>query len=54
MLEVGIPLSEVERWDLDDIRQMNSALDMKADYEAAADAYQAAEMDKRQQDRRKV
>lgn len=50
---MGIPLSEVEQWDLDDIRQVNAALDMKADYEAAADAYQAAEVDKLKEDRRK-
>lgn len=41
-----MPLTEVEQWDLDDIRHMNAVLDMRRDCEGAADAYQAAQMKK--------
>lgn len=43
---MGQPLSEVEKWDLDDIRYFNSILDMRRDCEAAADAYHAMQMEK--------
>ena len=46
VVDMGMPLSEVEKWDLDDIRYFNSILDMRQDYEAAADAFQAAQMKK--------
>ena len=46
--EMG-PLSEVEKWDLDDIRYFNSILDMRRDCEAAADAYQAMQMEQMRQ-----
>lgn len=46
MLDAHIPLSEVEKMDLDDIRQLNAVLDMRQDYEAAADAYQSEQMAK--------
>lgn len=45
---MGMPLTEVEQWDLDDIRQMNAVLDMRRDCEAAADAYQAAQIKKKE------
>lgn len=44
VVDMGLPLSEVEKWDLDDIRHINSVLDMRRDCEDAADAYQAAQM----------
>lgn len=43
---MGMPLTEVENWDLDDIRHMNAVLDMRRDCEGAADAYQAAQVKK--------
>lgn len=49
VVDMGMPLSEVEKWDLDDIRHMNSVLDMRRDCESAADAYQAMQMQKSQQ-----
>ena len=49
VVDMGMPLSEVEKWDLDDIRHMNSILDMRRDCESAADAYQAMQMQKSQQ-----
>ena len=45
VVDMGQPLSEVEKWDLDDIRYFNSILDMRRDCEAAADAYQAMQME---------
>lgn len=38
-----MPLSEVEEWDLEDIRQLNAILDMRQDCDGAVDAYQAAQ-----------
>lgn len=38
-----MPLSEVEKWDLEDIRQLNAILDMRQDCDGAVDAYQAAQ-----------
>ena len=49
VVDMGVSLSEVEKWDLDDIRHFNSILDMRRDCEAAADAYQAEQMKKSQQ-----
>lgn len=49
VVDMGMPLSEVEKWDLDDIRHMNSVLDMRRDCESAADAYQAMQIQKSQQ-----
>jgi hypothetical protein len=46
---MGVSLSEVEKWDLDDIRHFNSILDMRRDCEAAADAYQAMQMEQMRQ-----
>lgn len=46
VVDMGQPLSEVEKWDLDDIRYFNSILDMRRDCESAADAYQAYQMKK--------
>ena len=46
---MGQPLSEVEKWDLDDIRYFNAILDMRRDCEAAADAYQAMQMEQMRQ-----
>ena len=46
---MGQPLSEVEKWDLDDIRYFNSILDMRRDCEAAADAYRAMQMEQMRQ-----
>lgn len=43
---MGMPLSEVEKWDLDDIRHFTAILDMRRDYDAAADAYQAEQLNK--------
>ena len=51
VVDMGVPLSEVEKWDLDDIRQFNSVLDMRQAYESAVDAYQAEQM-KRPSDKR--
>lgn len=48
---MGLPLSEVERMDLDDIRQLNAVLDMRKDHESAADAWQAAQVKKMKQER---
>ena len=45
VVDMGQPLSEVEKWDLDDIRYFNSILDMRRDCEAAADAYRAMQPD---------
>lgn len=41
---MGQPLTEVEKWDLDDIRRFNSILDMRQDCEAAADAWQSEQI----------
>ena len=41
-----MPLSEVEKWDIEDIMHLNSVLDMRSDYESAADAYEAMETKK--------
>ena len=49
VVDMGQPLSEVEKWDLDDIRYFNSILDMRRDCEAAADAYQAMQMEQMRQ-----
>ena len=49
VVDMGVSLSEVEKWDLDDIRHMNSVQDMRRDCESAADAYQAMQMQKSQQ-----
>ncbi len=49
VVDMGVSLSEVEKWDLDDIRHFNSILDMRQDCESAADAYQAEQMKKSQQ-----
>lgn len=43
VIDLRIPLSEIEKWDLDDIRHVNSILDMRQDCESAADAYQMEE-----------
>lgn len=50
---MGIPLTEVEMWDLDDIRHVNAVLDMRRDCEAAADAYQAMLMKKQTEEARR-
>jgi hypothetical protein len=47
--DLHLPLSEVEKWDLDDIRHINSILNMRQDYEGAADAYQAMQMEQMRQ-----
>jgi hypothetical protein len=44
VVDMGQPLSEVEQWDLEDIRNFNAILDMRRDCEGAADAYQAAQV----------
>lgn len=49
VVDMGQPLSEVEKWDLDDIRYFNSILDMRRDCEAAADAFQAMQMEQMRQ-----
>ena len=49
VVDMGQPLSEVEKWDLDDIRYFNSILDMRRDCEAAADAYHAMQMEQMRQ-----
>lgn len=49
VVDMGQPLSEVEKWDLDDIRYFNSILDMRRDCESAADAYQAMQMEQMRQ-----
>ena len=49
VVDMGQPLSEVEKWDLDDIRYFNSILDMRRDCEAAADAYRAMQIEKMRQ-----
>ena len=51
VVDMGLPLSEVERMDLDDIRQLNAVLDMRKDHESAADAWQAAQVKKMEQER---
>ena len=38
-MEGGIPKSEVEKWDLQDIDDFTALLQMKADYKMAYDAY---------------
>ena len=43
VIELKMPLSEVEKWDLEDIRQLNAILDMRQDCDGAVDAYQAAQ-----------
>ena len=48
-----LPLSEVEKWDLDDIRHVNAVLNMRQDYEGAADAFQAEQMKKQKPEGRK-
>lgn len=44
VVDLHLPLSEVEKWDLDDIRQANAILDMRQDHEAALDAFNAAQI----------
>lgn len=46
VVDLHLPLTEIENWDLDDIRHVNAILDMRQDHEAAADAYHAAQMAK--------
>ena len=46
VVDLHLPLTEIEKWDLDDIRHVNAILDMRQDHEAAADAYHAAQMAK--------
>ena len=48
---MGMPLSEVERMDLNDIRQLNAVLDMRRDHDSAADAWQAENVKKSQKER---
>lgn len=48
---MGLPLSEVERMDLNDIRQLNAVLDMRRDHDSAADAWQAENVKKSQKER---
>ena len=52
MLDAGLPLTEVEQMDLDDIRQLNAVLDMRQDYEGAVDAWQDYNLKKVEQRRR--
>ena len=51
VVDMGLPLREVERMDLDDIRQLNAVLDMRRDHESAADAWQAENVKKAQKER---
>ncbi len=37
--EKKIALSEIDKWDLEDIASMNAILDMEADYDAALEGY---------------
>ncbi len=46
VVDMGMPLSEVEKMDLDDIRHFNSILDMRNDCECAADAFQSEQLKK--------
>jgi hypothetical protein len=46
VVDLKMPLSEVEKWDIEDIMHLNSVLDMRSDYESAADAYEAMETKK--------
>lgn len=51
--DLHLPLSEVEKWDLDDIRHVNAVLNMRQDYEGAADAFQAEQLKKQKPGGRK-
>lgn len=44
VLDLHLPLTEIERWSLDDIREANALLDMRDDHDAALDAYQAEKL----------
>jgi len=44
VLECGLPLSEVDKWDLSEIQKANSLLEMKSDYEAAGSAFGKKQM----------
>lgn len=39
VVQSGIPLSEVERWDLEDLEKYNAVLDFDAAQRTAAEAY---------------
>ena len=51
VVDMGLPLREVEHMDLDDIRQLNAVLDMRRDHDSAADAWQAENVKKSQKER---
>jgi len=46
VLKKDIALSEVDKWDLEDIDNMNALLDMEVDYEIALDGYREKQRDK--------
>ena len=52
VLDAGLPLSEVERMDLDDIRQLNAVLDMRRDYNSVVDAWESEQVKKSTKERR--
>lgn len=45
MLDGHQPLSEVMRWDLEDVRKMNALMDMREAHAAAADEYQTRKIE---------
>ena len=52
VLDAGLPLSEVEQMDLDDIRQLNAVLDMRRDYNSVVDAWESEQVKKSTKERR--
>ena len=40
----GLPLTEVNRWDLEDLDKVGAVLDMKQDYQAALQAKRTKEL----------
>lgn len=46
VLEAHQPLSEVKKWDLEDIRKANALLDMRAAHETALNEYTTCNLEK--------
>jgi hypothetical protein len=44
VVDKGIPLSEIEKWDLQDINNAYSIMEMQNDYKAASDMYDYIKM----------
>ena len=39
VVDGGMPLTEVNKWSLDDVAKFNAILDMRNDYQTALNAY---------------